>query len=208
MKVDAVLVECGERLVQRPGRDLPADLERVVAVHEHLGLDDRDDSCLLRESRVARQGMGVRREVPIRRDAVSDGDHRAPLREAGAEAVVLLEAPAEPVEALGDLLARKARLIVRAGVDLDPGDDALRGEHLREWSPVVGGLAKRLVVEDDAADVVLHLGCREEQLAVRAPTLFRRLHADGVEALLYRPGRLVGGKDALVVGDDRAGGVV
>ncbi len=122
--------------------------------------------------------------------------------------MVLLEAPTEPVEALGDLLAGKARQVVRAGVDLDPGHDALRRQHLGERSPVVGGLAERLVVEDHATDVVLHPGCREEQLAVVPPVLFRRLHADGVEALLDRPGRLVGGEDALVVGDDRAGGVV
>ena len=137
-----------------------------------------------------------------------DGDHRTPLREAGAEAVVLLEAPTEPVEALGDLLAGKARLVVRAGVDLDAGYDALRRQHLGERSSVVGGLAERLVVEDHATDEVLHPGCREEQLPVVPPILLRRLHADRVEALLDRPGRLVGGKDALVVGDDRAGGVV
>ncbi len=128
--------------------------------------------------------------------------NRAPRR------VVLLEAPSEPVEAFRDLLAGKARLVVRARVDLDPGHDTLRREHLGERGPVVGGLADRLVVEDDAADVVLHLGCSEEQLSVVAPSFLRRLHADGVEALLDRPGRLVGGEDALVVGHDRACGVV
>ena len=63
---------------------------------------------------------------------------------------------AEAVEALGDLLAGEAGLVVRAGVHLDPGDDALRREQLGERRAVVRRLANRLVVQDHAADGVLH----------------------------------------------------
>ena len=56
---------------------------------------------------------------------VADRDHRAPLGEPGAELDVLGEPLAEPVEALGDLLAGRVRQILRAQVDLDPRDDPL-----------------------------------------------------------------------------------
>jgi hypothetical protein len=66
---------------------------------------------------------------------------------------------------------------LRALVDLDARDDALRGQQLRERRPVVGLLADRLVVEDDAADVLLGARRREEEVAVRAPVLLGRLDA-------------------------------
>ena len=122
--------------------------------------------------------------------------------------MVLLEPAAQAVEALRHLLAGEERQVLRAGVDLDPGDRALRGEHLRERRAVVGALADRLVVEDDAADELLHPGRGEQELPVEAPVLLVRLDADRVEALLDRPRALVRGEDPLVVGDDRAGGVV
>ena len=51
-----------ERLVERVehrGGDLEGTLDRVVAVHEHLGLDDRHDARLLAQRGVARQRVGV-----------------------------------------------------------------------------------------------------------------------------------------------------
>ena len=197
-----------ERPLQRARGDLVAALDRVVGVHEHLGLDDRDDAGLLAERGVAGERMRVRADARDRRDAVADRDDRAPLREARAEPAVLLEPCAQAVEPLRDLLAGEAGQVVSAGVDLDPRDDALRGQHLGERRAVVGGLPDRLVVEDHAADRVLHPGRGEEELPVEAPVLLGRLDADRVEALLDRAGGLVGGEDALVVGDDRLRGVV
>ena len=70
-------------------------------------------------------------------------------------AAVLREPLAQPVEALGDRLALGERERLRARVDLDPGDDPLRLEQLRERRPVGARLADRLVEEDDAADELL-----------------------------------------------------
>ncbi len=139
---------------------------------------------------------------------VGDRVRRAPLREPRAERVVLREPLAQPVEALGDRLALGEREGLRALVDLDPGDDALRLEQLRERRAVVRALADRLVVEDDAADVLLGAGRREEQVAVGAPVVLGVLDSDRVEALLDRAGALVGGEDPLAVGDERAGDLV
>jgi hypothetical protein len=53
---------------------------------------------------------------------------------------------------------------LRALVDLDARDDPLRGEQLGERRPVVGPLADRLVVEDDAADELLGAGVVKRRL--------------------------------------------
>ena len=139
---------------------------------------------------------------------VADRDHGAPLGEARAEAAVLLEPLAQAVEPFGDRLAGSARERLRAGVDLDPGDDSPPGEEIGEPRPVRRRLAQRLVEEDDAADELLQVGRREEHVAVRAPVLLGRFEPDRVEALLDRAGALVGREDAAVVGDELPGGCV
>ena len=172
---DALAVELLEDEVERARRHLVAALDRVVGVHQHLGLDDRDDPRLLRERGVTRERVRVHVEARVGRDPVPDRDHRAPLAEARPERVVLREAGAEAVEALRHLLAGVAGQVVGAGVDLDPGHDALRGEHLGERRAVVRRLPDRLVVEDHAADVVLEARRREEEVAVGPPVLLGRL---------------------------------
>src|SRR5205085_8787175 len=126
-----------------------------------------------------------------------------PLLEPGAEVAVLLEPAAEAVEALGDRLAGRVRERLRALVDLDPGDDPAALEQLRERRAVGRGLPDRLVEEDDAADELLDSLGREEEIAVGAAVLLRRLEVDRVEALLDRAVALVGGEDALVRCDQR-----
>ena len=80
-------------------------LDRVRAVHQHLGLDDRDDAGLLAERRVPRERVRVRPDAVLARHVGADRVRRAPLREARAELAVLLEPPAQAVETLGDRLA-------------------------------------------------------------------------------------------------------
>src|SRR3954447_8713798 len=108
--------------------------------------------------------MRVRPEAVLARDALADRDDTAPLGEARTELAVLLEPPAQAVEALGDGLAVGERERLRAGIDLDPGDDPLRGEQLRERRPVERLRPDRLVEEDDAADELLDPLGGEEQV--------------------------------------------
>src|SRR4029077_20877535 len=96
----------------------------------------------------------------------------------------------------------------RALVVLDARNDPFRREQLRERRPVVGLLADGLVEEDDPADVLLDARRGEEEVAVSAPVLLGRLDTDRVEALLDRARALVGGEDALPLGDERGGGLV
>src|SRR5581483_9287178 len=132
---------------------------------------------------------------------------RPPLREPGAELAVLVQPLAQTVESLRDLLPGGVRQLLRALVDLDPRDDPLLREQLRERRPVRRALPDRLVVEDDAADVVAGAFGREEHVAVGAPTLLGRLDPDRVEPLLDRAVALVGGEDALPRRDERARGL-
>ena len=140
--------------VQRAPGGLLARGDRVVAVHQDLGLDDRHDVGLLAQGRVARHRVGVRVDREIGRGALADDDRRAPLREARAELAVLGESLAQPVQALGDGLAGEQRERLRAGVDLDPGDRAGGLEDLHEGDAVVRRLPDRLVEQDHAADVL------------------------------------------------------
>ena len=119
-------IERVEHRVQRGGRDRRATLDRVVAVHQHFGLDDRDDALFLAQRRVAGERVRVHVDAVLRRDAVADVDHRAPLREPRAELAVLDEPRAQTVEPVGHELVRRLRQRRRALVDLDARDDARR----------------------------------------------------------------------------------
>src|SRR5918992_43484 len=112
--------------------------------------------------------MGVRPDRVLAGAAWSDRDHRAPLREPGAELVVLRQALTQAVEPFGHRLLGRTCQRLRAHVDLDPGDDPLLLEQLRERRAVRRALPDRLVVKDDAADELLRTLGREEEIAVGA----------------------------------------
>src|SRR5690606_31631557 len=120
-----------------------------------------------------------------------------PLGKACTELVVLGEALAQAVEALGDLLARAQRKILGAGIHLDARNDAELLQQLRERRAVGGGLANGLVIHDDAADVLFHARRGEQHFAVGAAQLLGAFHADGVKTLLDGTRAFVGGEDAL-----------
>src|SRR4051794_30174283 len=103
----ALLEELAEDVVKRGHGGLVRAVDPVVAVHQHLGLHDRDQTGLLTQRGVSPQSMCVRPQAVARRDAVADGDHRPPLAEASAHLRILSEPVAQTVQALGDLLARR-----------------------------------------------------------------------------------------------------
>jgi len=130
----------------------------VIAVHQHLGLHDRDEAALLAQNSVAGQRVGVRLEAVLAWNARPDGNDRPPLGEARAERPVLREPLAESVEALGDQLAGCTGERLRALVHLDPGHDPLTRQQVRERRPVLGVLADGFVEKDHAADEAAELG--------------------------------------------------
>ena len=196
----ALVVERVEHRVQRPLGHFLAALDGVVAVHQHLGLDDGHEAGGLADRSVARERVGVGPDAGGGRNAVADGDHRAPLGELRADLDVLLAALGEAVEAFGDGFARAQRHRLGARIDLDAGEDAVAIQKLHERRAVEALLAERLVVEDHAGDVVAELGRVEQHVAVGAAVLLDVLEADALEALFDGAGGLVGGKDALALG--------
>ncbi len=138
---------------------------------------------------------------------VADGEHRAPLGEAGAGFTVLDQALAEAVEALGDglvLAAVDQRL--DAPVDLDARDHAPGGQALRERLAVQALLEQGFLEQDHAAGVLLEAGRGEQQIAVGLAVGLGVLDTDLVETLLDGAGGLVGGQQALAGGDHRQSG--
>src|SRR3546814_20121504 len=76
--------------------------------------------------------MRVGLDAIVTRNAIADRDDGAPLREARTGFAILHEPFAQAVEAFGDRLARRARQILGALVDLDARQHALGGQQLRK----------------------------------------------------------------------------
>src|SRR5690606_25584605 len=133
-------------------------------------------------------------------------DDRAPLGEAGAQLVVLLQARAQAVQALGHDLAREAGKRMRALVDLDARDHAVVRHVAGEGDSVLRLLADGLVEQDRAADVLVQARGRQQQLAVGAAVLLGVLDADAGEALGDGAGGFVDGGDALAGRNHGQGG--
>ena len=179
----------------------------MLAVHEDLGLDDRDQAILLARGGVTREAVGILADGLLggAGGARRDLEDRAPLGEAGTEAVVLGAARAKPVEAGAVRLAVGAGERLDALVDLDAGDHALLLEELDEGLALLGLLADGLVEHDAARDVLAKIGSKEEQLAVRAAVLLFVGDADRREALADGAVGLVRRQDALAAARDGLG---
>ena len=176
----------------------------MPAIHQHFRLDDRHEARLLRQRREASQSVRVHPDAVLARDVSADRDDRAPFGEACSELAVLREALAQAVETLRDLLAGGEREGFRALVDLDPGDDPLSLEHLRERCPIRCTLADRLVEQYDPADPLACVRGGEEEFPISPPALLRRLDTDCRKAPLDSYVALVGSEDALTGRDQRS----
>ena len=91
---------------------------------------------------------------------------------------------------------------------LIPGMIPLASSSWGNGDPLRRALAHGLVEEDDPADELVGGWGGEEQVAIAAAVLLRRLDVDRVEPLLDRPAALVRREDALAGSDERAGRVV
>src|SRR3546814_11261597 len=98
----------------------------------HLRLDDRHDAGFLAQRRITGQRMRVGLDAIVTRNAIADRDDGAPLREARTGFAILHEPFAQAVEAFGDRLARRARQLLGALVDLYARQHALGAPPLRK----------------------------------------------------------------------------
>lgn len=133
-------------------------LERMVALGDHLWLDDGKEARLLAERREACQGVGIDRQAKVAGAPWPDREHGPPFREASTQAAVLSEALSQPVEPVGHRLDRRKGEGLGAEVDLDARNGATRLEQTGKGCAVGGRLADRLVDEDHAADLPADAG--------------------------------------------------
>src|SRR5215207_198878 len=199
---NTLVAQLGEDGMLHMRGDAEAALDRVAAIHQHLGLDDWYEPGLLAQRRVAGERVRVHPDAVLARDALRDRIRRPPLGELRAELAVLVQTLAQPVEAVGNRLALGVRQRLGALVHLDPRDDPVAFEQLRKGRAVGGALADRLVEEDHAADELLGSRRREKELAVGLAVVLGRLDLDRVEALFDRPVALVRRQDSLALGDE------
>ena len=154
-----------------------------VAVHQHLGLDDRHQPLLLAERGVARERVRVRldagavgspspmwitarhlaKRAPSRR--YSSSRSRRPSRPS------VTSSPATPASGLAPAST------------LMPGMMPARASSSTQRHAARALLADRLVLQDDAADELAMPGVVKQHLAIVAPALRRRLDPARVEAL-------------------------
>src|SRR5260370_15186189 len=113
--------------------------------------------------------MRVRRDAGPGRNALADGDDRAPLGKASAQLGVLGDSLAKPIETLGHLLARRVRQWLRTRIDLDAGKHPQLDQRLRKRQTARGRLTEGFILQDDSADRLLESRRGDQQLSERAP---------------------------------------
>ena len=139
------------------------------------------------EAGVAGERLRVGTDAIFGRKIGADIDHCTPFGEPRTETAIFGEPFAETVQSFRDHFAGMKRQRLEALVDLDAGKRPGLLDHLDQRRSVLGFLPDGLVEQDHAGNVVLHrLGRTEQQLAVIAAAVGRRLDADLFETLLNR----------------------
>ena len=87
LKGDVVVSKVLESLRPHPRRDLEGGVDVVFTVEENLGLDDRNETSVLANGSVTGKTVSAVSHSDAR-GAVRDGNHRAPLAEAGSLLIV------------------------------------------------------------------------------------------------------------------------
>lgn len=100
---DVVVSKVLESLRPHPRRDLKGGVDVVITVEENLGLDDRNETSVLADGSVTGKAVGAVSHSDAR-GAIGDGNHRAPLAEAGSLLIVGSRAIREVVKALAPRL--------------------------------------------------------------------------------------------------------
>ena len=92
--------------------------------------------------------------------------------------MIRFQSAPESVQTLGYLFARKPRQLHEPGVRLDTGNHAPVGQQPGKRHAAERGRVQRFLEQNDAADKVRQIRCREQQIAIRAPCLRCGFHAD------------------------------
>ena len=199
---DPVLVEGLEGAVQEALGDLELALDRVLALHLDLGLDDGDEVELVGEGRDLRDAAGVRDERALGGKARPYARRHPPLDEGHALLAPVFEPLRQPVEAAGHVLVLGASEELPAGGRRDAEKHSAPGDELDQRSAVAGPPIEHVGEDDDARQVL----AEPRRAADHLLEVGRRLLGPGVDRLAppaphQALERHVGREDAFARGD-------
>src|SRR3989344_5929373 len=137
--------------------------------------------------------MRIRMNARVAGDILADSYDRAPLREFRAELRIFRQTLTKPVEPFRDLFSRMEREVVEPTVYLDAWQHAFLLKDFRNGNVARTFLFYGLVVENDAAHVLLEAGRFEHHRAIGAARFFRARDTHGIESFLTSTGAFVGG---------------
>ena len=115
-------------LVKNGSQDLfgrPATARQsVIALRQHLRLDDRNETGPLTKGGVTGKRVRIGVDAGASWESFAQADYRPPLGEPRAHFEIIPKAFPQSVEPLGDLFASVSDEILGTRIDLDAGKDA------------------------------------------------------------------------------------
>ena len=181
--------------------NLKTTFNRVFSIHQNFRLDNRDNICLLAQCGITRHRVGVRMNTAFGWNTIANSNHCAPFGESRAEFTILFQPLAQFIQSFRHLLAFVESQRFCAHIYFDAGENAFFREDFRERSTITRFLAKRLVIENDAADVFFKTFRGEKGIPICAAVFFVVFYTDSVKAFLDSARALVCGKNAFAGGD-------
>ena len=175
--------------------DFGAPVNRMAAVHQHLRLNNGDQSGRLAQVCVTGQSICIIGDAATGGEALTDGNDRPPLGKREAHTGIFLQPWPQTVETCSHFFAGVALHILGPLVDFDARLDAEAFKERGERHVIIRALPDGFIKHDDATDVVFNARRCEQQVAVRLPRLFRVLNTDHVESLLDGAGAFIRGKN-------------
>ena len=191
----------------RTSRHFFAALDRVRSVHQHFGLDDRHHVLLLAERGIARERVRV--DLHAGRHSAAHRSTSITARHLANRAPIARYSSRRPRSPSSPSVMRSSGKPASGFAPrstLMPGMIPCVGEQIGQARTRRAPLADRLVLQDDAADVLGDARRGEEHLAVGAAAVRCRVDPKRAETLRQRPGSLVSRQDALSIGDKRSRG--
>merc|ERR1719383_1446320 len=184
-----------------------ASSQIVVSVRQDFRLYDRHQSGSLTDRRVPGEHIGILDDGQLRRFSISNFEDASPFGE-GTAGFVLGATLFQTVQALSRHLVAGAQQIHNALVHFDANLGSAFLDEFNKRGSVIVALVKRLVKEDDSADVLERLLTGSKQnLAVGASVGLDVVDLDGLEALAHGAVGLVGSKNSLSRRHDPVGGL-
>ena len=187
--------------------DLATLLQRMLAIHDDLRFDNRNETCLLTQRRITSQCMGIGFNAAPTRKPIADRNHRAPLGKARAHANVFSKSVAQSIQAFCDLFTRMPGQLLGACIHFDAGNDTRLNEDFDKGRTIFLLLPDGFVVEDCAAYRLTQPWSGHNQFAISSSSFDSLRNSKLCEALVTGSVALIHREQALVIGEKQLCGV-